>query len=210
MQIIASPNEPGPPSRNDSRIQWVDRRITKRPAATGPAKLVSSQLPINESPRSTPLAPKPQSATAGVNRSVTVSPRRSMPVVRGLGSKQDIWWPSNGVKSTSMVERTASPLVVESVSRSRPRTSSREARRHPAADPPGARTLSRRKAIIHRPASDPSGKGCSPPAAGASAVRQPLEAATRTTAPHRIVRRLTPRRLPMPPRPPRFPRRRVP
>ena len=53
-------------------------------------KLVSSQLPISESPRNTPLAPKPQSATPGVNRKVTVSPRRSTPVVLGLGSKHDI------------------------------------------------------------------------------------------------------------------------
>lgn len=102
--------------------QGLDRVITRRPAATGPAKLVSSQLPINESPCRTPLAPKPQSATPGVNRNVTVSPRRSTPVLRGLGSKQEICRPSNGVKSTSMLERTALPLVVESVSRSCPCT----------------------------------------------------------------------------------------
>ena len=192
------------------RRQGFDRVIVNRPAATGPTKLVSSQLPISESPRSTPLAPKPQSATPGVKRKVTVSPRRSTPVVRGRGSKQDIWRPSSGVKSTSMLERTRSPLVTESVSRSRPRTSLKEARCHRDGDPAGARTLSSRKAIVHCPATDPSGKGFSPPAAGARAVRQPPEAATRPAASHPIVRRLMQRPRPTRPRRPRSRQRRSP
>jgi hypothetical protein len=188
----------------------LDRTITKRPAATGPAKLVSSQLPISESPRSTPLAPKPQSATPGVNRNITVSPCRSTPVLRGLGSKQDICRPSNVVKSMSMLEATTSPVVVESVSRRRPCTSRKDPRSHPDGDPPGARTLSSRKVIVQTPARNPPGRGCSPPAAGASAVRQPANATTRQIAIRRTVRRVTRRPRPAPPRRPRSPRRRSP
>jgi hypothetical protein len=187
----------------------LDRVMTKRPAATGPAKLVSSQRPISESPRNTPLAPKPQSATPGVNWSVNVSPRRSTPVLRGLGSKQDICRPSNGVKSRSMLERTASPLAVESVSRSRPCTSRSDPRSHPDRDP-GARRLSSRNAMVQRPARESSGLGSSPPAAGASAVRQPATATMRQVATHRVGWRVMRRLHPAPPRRPRCPRRRLP
>ena len=77
----------------------------------GPAKPLSSHVPMSESPRSVPDA---LSAALGVKCSETASPLRSTAVAVGRGSQHDIGRLNSESKATSMRDGMRSRLVVES------------------------------------------------------------------------------------------------